>query len=272
MDKMILTASICGAETMKEHNPAVPYTTAELAAEARRSADAGASIIHLHVRYDDGTPTQDKARFQECIEAVRAACPDVIIQPSTGGAVGMTDDERLQPTELNPEMASLDCGTLNFGDDIFVNSKATIIAFAERMKQNRIKPELEVFDKSMIDTALRLYKQGYLVGPLHFNFVVGLEGGITAEMRDVSFLRDSIPPDATFTLTGVGRAAFPCVAMAAILGGNARVGLEDNIYLERGKKTPSNGDLVAKAAEIARLLGREIATPAEARQILSLVK
>lgn len=272
MDKMILTAAICGAETMKEHNPAIPYTAAELAAEARRSADAGAAIIHLHVRYDDGRPTQDKARFAECIEAVRAACPDVIIQPSTGGAVGMTDEERLQPTELFPEMASLDCGTLNFGDDIFVNSKATIIAFAERMKQNHIKPELEVFDKSMIDTALRLYKQGYLEWPLHFNFVVGLEGGISAEMRDISFLRDSLPAGATFTIAGIGRAAFPCVAMAAILGGHSRVGLEDNIYLERGIKTPSNGDLVAKAAEISRLLGREIATPAEARQILSLVK
>ena len=270
MDKMIITASICGAEVRKEQNPAVPYTVEEIAAEARRSAEAGASIIHLHVRRDDGTPTQNKARFAECIAAIRAACPAVIIQPSTGGATGMTDEERLQPTELFPEMASLDCGTTNFGDDIFVNAKSTIQAFAERMAQNRIKPELEVFDKSMIDTALRFYKNGFLAAPLHFNFVVGMEGGISAELRDVSFLRDSIPADASFTITGVGRAAFPCVAMAAILGGHARVGFEDNIYLEKGVKAESNGALVEKAARLAAMLGRPIAAPEEARQILHI--
>lgn len=270
MEKLILTAAICGAEVTKEHNPAVPYTAKELADEARRSADAGAAIIHLHVRYDDGTPTQDRERFRECIAAVREACPDVIIQPSTGGAAGMTDEERLQPTELFPEMASLDCGTLNFGDDIFTNTKSTIIAFAERMKENHIKPELECFDKSMIETALRLYKKGYLVGPLHFNFAVGVEGGISGEPRDIVFLRESIPQDATFTIAGIGRYAFPCAAMAAILGGHARVGLEDNIYLEKGVKAKSNGELVEKAAKLATLLGRQIASPAEARKILNL--
>ncbi|MDO4571898.1 MAG: 3-keto-5-aminohexanoate cleavage protein [Clostridia bacterium] len=272
MDKIILTAAICGAEVTKAHNPAVPYTVEEIAAEAKRSCDAGAAVIHLHVRCDDGRPTQDRERFRACIEAVRAACPEAIIQPSTGGAAGMTDEERLQPTELFPEMASLDCGTLNFGDDIFVNTKATIIAFAERMKQNHIKPELECFDKSMIDMALRLHKKGHIEAPLHFNFVVGLDGGISGELRDVAFLRDSIPQDATFTLTGIGRCAFPSVAMATLLGGHARVGLEDNIYLEKGLKAKSNGELVEKAASIARLLGREIASPAEARAILHLSK
>ncbi len=270
MEKLIIAAAICGAEVTKEHNPAVPYTTAELASEARRAADAGAAIIHLHVRYDDGTPTQDRERFRVCIEALRAACPDVIIQPSTGGAAGMTDEERLQPTELFPEMASLDCGTLNFGDDIFTNTKSTIIAFAERMKQNHIKPELECFDKSMIDTALRLYKKGCLSAPLHFNFAVGVDGGISGEVRDIAFLRDSIPPDATFTITGIGRCAFPSVALATLMGGHARVGLEDNIYMEKGVKAKSNGELVEKAAAISRLLGRQIASPAEARKILSL--
>lgn len=114
MEKLIITAAICGAEVLKEHNPAVPYTVEECVREARSAYDAGASIIHLHVRYDDGTPTQDKARFKVIMDAIREACPDVIIQPSTGGAVGMTDDERLQPTELHPEMATLDCGTFEF--------------------------------------------------------------------------------------------------------------------------------------------------------------
>ena len=127
MEKLIITAAICGAEVTKEHNPNVPYTVEEIGREAESAYNAGASIIHLHVRYDDGTPTQDKERFRECIEEIKKRCPDVIIQPSTGGAVGMSDEERLQPVELLPEMASLDCGTLNFGgDEIFVNTETTI--------------------------------------------------------------------------------------------------------------------------------------------------
>ena len=152
MEKLIITAAICGAEVLKEHNPAVPYTIEELVREAKSAYDAGASIIHLHVRWDDGTPTQDKGRFKEAIDAIKKEIPDIIIQPSTGGAVGMTDDERLQPTELKPEMATLDCGTLTFGgDEIFINTENTIKYFGKRMIELGIKPEIEVFDKSMID-------------------------------------------------------------------------------------------------------------------------
>ncbi len=169
MEKLIITAAICGAEVTKEQNPAVPYTVEECVREAKSAYEAGASIIHLHVRYDDGTPTQDKDRFKVIIDAIKAEIPDVIIQPSTGGAVGMTDDERLQPTELRPEMATLDCGTCNFGgDEIFVNTENTIKNFGKRMIEFGIKPELEVFDKSMIDMALRLHKQGFIQAPLHF--------------------------------------------------------------------------------------------------------
>ena len=216
MEKLIITACICGAEVTKEHNPAVPYTVEEIANEAYSAYKAGASIIHLHVRYDDGTPTQDKARFKECMDAIYAKCPDVIIQPSTGGAVGMSDDERLQPIELMPEMATLDCGTCNFGgDDIFVNTENTIKYFGERMIERNIKPEVEVFDKGMIDMAIRLNKKGFINSPMHFDF-------------------------------------------------------EDNVYLEKGVLAKSNGELVEKAVRIAKELGREIATPAEAREILGL--
>ena len=145
MEKLIITAAICGAEVLKEHNPAVPYTVEECAREAKSAYDAGASIIHLHVRNDDGQPTQDKNRFKQVMDAIRAVCPDVIIQPSTGGAVGMTNDERLQPTELLPEMATLDCGTLNFGgDEIFENTENTIKYFGQKMIERGIKPELDV--------------------------------------------------------------------------------------------------------------------------------
>lgn len=271
MEKLIITAAISGAEVLKEHNPAVPYTIEEFVREAKSAYDAGASIIHLHVRYDDGTPTQDKERFRVVMEAIKKVVPEVIIQPSTGGAVGMTDDERLQPTELLPEMATLDCGTLNFGgDEVFFNTENTIKYFGERMIKLGIKPELEVFDKSMIDMALRLSKKGFINNPMHFDFVMGVNGGITGELRDFMFLRNSIPQDATYTVAGVGRFEFP-LAMAAIIdGGNVRVGLEDNIYLSKGVLAGSNGELVAKVVRMAKELGREIATPADARRILGL--
>ena len=271
MEKLIITAAICGAEVLKEHNPAVPYTVEECVREAKSAYDAGASIIHLHVREDDGTPTQSKARFEKIINAIREVCPDVIIQPSTGGAVGMTNDERLQPTELMPEMATLDCGTLNFGgDDIFENTENTIKYFGERMIERGIKPECEVFDKSMIEMALRIAKKGMIKHPIHFDFVMGVNGGIGGDLRDFVFLRGSIPADATYTVAGVGRYEFPLAVAAIIDGGHVRVGFEDNVYLSKGVLAKSNGELVEKVVRLAKEFGREIATPAEAREILGL--
>ena len=272
MEKLIITAAICGAEVMKEHNPAVPYTVEECVREAKLAYNAGASLIHLHVRYDDGSPTQDKDRFEIIIKAIEAACPDVIIQPSTGGAVGMTDDERLQPTELKPEMATLDCGTLNFGgDEVFMNTENTIKYFGQRMIDLDIKPELEVFDKSMIDMALRLHKKGFIKSPMHFDFVMGVNGGIDGTLRDFVFMRGSIPSDATYTVAGMGRYEMTLAAAAIIDGGHVRVGFEDNVYLSRGVLAKSNGELVEKVVRMAKELGREIATPAEARVILGLI-
>ncbi|MDR2979486.1 MAG: 3-keto-5-aminohexanoate cleavage protein [Bacteroidales bacterium] len=271
MEKLIITAAISGAEVTKEMNPAVPYTKEEFVREAKSACDAGASIIHLHVRLDDGTPTQDKARFKEIMDAIYTVCPDVIIQPSTGGAVGMSNDERLQPTELNPEMATLDCGTLNFGgDEIFENTENTIKYFGQRMIERGIKPELEVFDKSMIDMALRLHKKGYIKSPMHFDFVMGVNGGIAGELRDFVFLRGSIPADATYTVAGIGRFEFPLAVVAIIDGGHVRMGFEDNVYLSKGVLAKSNGELVGKVVRLAKELGREIATPAETRKILGI--
>jgi len=271
MEKLIITAAICGAEVLKEHNPAVPYTVEECVREAKSAYDAGASLIHLHVREDDGTPTQSKERFKVIMDAIRKKCPDVIIQPSTGGAVGMTDDERLQPTELNPEMATLDCGTLNFGgDEVFMNTENTIKYFGDRMIERGIKPELEVFDKSMIEMALRLHKKGHIQKPMHFDFVMGVNGGIGGDIRDFAFLRGSIPSDATYTVAGVGRFEFPLAVLAIIDGGHVRVGFEDNVYLSKGVLAKSNGELVAKVVRLAKEFGREIANPTEARQILGL--
>jgi 3-keto-5-aminohexanoate cleavage enzyme len=271
MEKLIITAAISGAEVTKEHNPAVPYTVEEIGREALAAYEAGAAIIHLHVRHDDGTPTQDAARYAECIAEIKRLCPDVIIQPSTGGAVGMSNEERMQPLQLTPEMATLDCGTVNFGgDDIFVNTENTIKEFGARMIEIGTKPEVEVFDKGMIDTALRLAKQGYIKTPMHFNFVMGVTGGIAASVRDFAYLADSIPAGSTFTATGIGRHEFPMATLAIVAGGHVRVGFEDNIYLSKGVLAKSNGELVDKVVRIAKELGREIATPAEARGILGM--
>ena len=227
MEKLIITAAICGAEVTKEQNPAVPYTVEEIVREAKSAVDAGAAIVHLHVREDDGTPTQSKARFKTCIDAIYEVCPDVILIPSTGGAVGMTAEERLQPTELFPEMATLDCGTCNFGDEVFENTMPMMRDFGKRMLENQIKPEYE-------------------------------------------WLVNAIPAGSTWTATGIGRHAFTLAAPAIAMGGNVRVGFEDNLYLEKGVLAKSNGELVAKVVRIAKELGREIATSAEARKILNL--
>nr|MBQ6241706.1 3-keto-5-aminohexanoate cleavage protein [Lachnospiraceae bacterium] len=271
MEKLIITAAICGAEVTKEQNSAVPYTVEEIVREAKSAYDAGAAIVHLHVRWDDGTPTQDRERFRECIDAIKKEIPDVILIPSTGGAVGMSAEERLQPTELFPEMATLDCGTCNFGDDVFENTMPIMRAFGKRMLENHIKPEYECFEMGHLDTVLTMARKGQVPGaPMQFNFVLGVPGCTPATVDNLAWLVRSIPAGSTWTATGIGRAAFPMAAAAIVMGGNVRVGFEDNLYLERGVLAQSNGELVAKVVRLAKELGREIATPAEARKILGL--
>lgn len=271
MEKLIITAAICGAEVTKENNPAVPYTVEEIVREAKSAVEAGAAIVHLHVREDDGTPTQSKARFKECIDAIMKECPDVILIPSTGGAVGMTAEERLQPTELFPEMATLDCGTCNFGDDVFENTMPMMRAFGKRMMENNIKPEYECFEMGHLDTVLNMDRKGEVPGaPMQFNFVLGVQGCTPATVQNLAWMVNAIPAGSTWTATGIGRNAFTLAAAAIVMGGNVRVGFEDNLYLSRGVLAKSNGELVAKVVRLAKELGREVATSDEARQILGL--
>ena len=273
MDKLIITAAICGAEVTKEQNPAVPYTVEEIVREAKSAVDAGAAIVHLHVRYDDGTPTQSRDRFQECEEAILKECPNVILIPSTGGAVGMTPDERLQSTDTTPlpEMATLDCGTCNFGDEIFDNTMPTMRAFGKRMMERGIKPEYECFEMGHLDTILTMARKGQVPGaPMQFNFVLGVPGCTPATVDNLCWLVKNIPAGSTWTATGIGRYAFQLAAPAIVMGGNVRVGFEDNLYLERGVLAKSNGELVDKVVRMAKLLGREVANSDEAREILGL--
>ena len=271
MDKLVITCALSGAEVSKQQNPAVPYTVMEMATAAQEAVAAGAAVLHVHARYDDGRPTQDKERYRQILDAIRERCPETILQVSTGGATGMSREERMQPLQLDPEMATLDCGTLNFGgDEIFVNTENDIIAFAAAMHDRGVQYELECFDKGHVDLALRLHRKGLVQAPLRFSFVLGVNGGMSGERRDVQFLRDSIPEDASYSVAGVGRFEFPLAQYAIENGGHVRVGLEDNLYLERGVLAASNAQLVDKVVQMAARQGRAIATPEEARRILRM--
>jgi len=268
-DPAILTAAICGAETTREQTPYLPITADELGEEAAKCAAAGASVVHLHVRRDDGSPTQDRAFFEKAIRAIRARC-DVIVQTSTGGAVGMSAEERAQPLDCNPEMATLNAGSLNFGEDVFLNPFPMVREFAARMREKRIVPELECYDVGHVESCLWLAGQGVIDMPAHFDFVMGVRGGIAATEQNLRFLMGKLPPGCSFNVAGIGRFQLPMAELALRMGGHARCGLEDNIYLSKGVLAKGSYELVAEVAKLARAAGREIATPARARQLLRI--
>lgn len=268
MEKLIITVALNGAEVTREQNPHIPFTPEEIAEDAARCREAGAAMVHVHGRLPDGTPTQDAAVYKEIIDAIRART-DVIVQVSTGGAVGMTAAERLAPVTLRPEMASLTTGTVNFGNDVFLNPPDLIETFARTMRQYGVVPEIEAFDVGHIDNALALVQKGILELPLHFDFVMGVPGGIAPTLRNLLHMAESLPPGCTWSVAGIGRAELPLAVAAILMGGHVRVGLEDNLYYTRGVKA-TNVMLVERIVRLARELGRDVATPDEARRILGL--
>jgi len=269
MTPAILTAAICGAETTRAQTPYLPITADELAEEAAACARAGASVIHLHVRKDDGTPTQDRALFDKAIRAIRARC-DVIVQTSTGGAVGMSAEERAQPLECAPDMASLNAGSLNFGDEVFANPFPLVREFARRMREKRIVPELECYDAGHVDSCLLLAQEGAIDLPAHFDFVLGVRGGMAATEQNLRFLVSKLPEGCSFSVAGVGRHQLPMAELSLRLSGHARCGLEDNIYLSKGVLAKGSFELVERVASLARAAGRSVASVAEARKLLRL--
>jgi len=269
MQKLIITAALTGAEVTREQQPALPITPEEIAIAAAECAKAGASMVHVHARLPDGTPTQDKEIYRQIIAEVKKRC-DVIVQVSTGGAVGMTPQERLAPVTLKPEMATLSMGTVNFGGDVFMNPPAEMELFAQAMREQGVKPELEIFDSGMLTTVHRWLKKGLLTGPQHFDFVLGIPGGMAGTPEALMYLRSQLPAESTWTVAGIGSAQLPLGTLAIVLGGHVRVGFEDNVYYRKGELATSNAQLVARIARISRELGREIAMPDEARVILGL--
>ncbi|GGE05501.1 3-keto-5-aminohexanoate cleavage enzyme [Marinithermofilum abyssi] len=268
MDKLIITAALVGAEVTKEETPHLPVTPEEIGEAAAEACRAGASIAHIHVRDKEGRPSQDRDLYEVAINEIRRRC-DIIIQVSTGGAVGMTADERLQPLSLRPEMATLTTGTVNFGAGVFYNPPSDIETFAQRMKEYGVRPEFEIFDVGMVNNALHLVKKGLVSGHLHFDFVMGVPGGIPASAQNLLHLIALLPPEATWTVAGVGRYQLTMSALGVALGGHVRVGLEDNIYYRKGELA-TNTQLVERVVRIARELDRGIASPEEARQILGI--
>jgi len=270
VDKVIVTAAVVGAEVTRAQSPHVPYTPAEIAQAAVDAWRAGAAVVHLHARWPDGRPSQDPGHFREIVDRIRLAPSDVVIQCSTGGAVGMGVDERLGSLVDGAEMGTLNLGTMNFGDEIFANARPDIVRIAARLREKGLVPECEVYDAGMLDTLAWLLAKGHLAAPYHVQFVLGVPGGMGASERNLRFLREGLPEPAVWTGAGVGRAQLEIAALALRMGGHVRVGLEDNLYLAKGVLARGSAELVERAVAMAREVGREPATPEEARALLGL--
>lgn len=271
MEKLIITAALTGAEVTRDVQPNLPITPDEIAEAAYQCYLAGASIVHIHARDEEGNPTQSYDVYKEIKEKIEEKC-NIIFQPSTGGAVWHGPEERLQPVELKPEMATLSCGTCNFGPDVFMNSEEYMEKFASRMKELGVKPEMEIFERGMIENAKKLVKKGLAKAPVHFDFVLGVPGACPATPEDLMHMVKAIPEASTWTVAGIGRHELPLATMAILLGGHVRVGFEDNVYYSKGQLAKSNAELVERIVRIAKELDREIATPDEARKILGIVR
>src|SRR5690349_21304461 len=275
-DKVILSCALTGAVTTKKHCPAIPYTPVEIAEEAKRAYDAGAAVVHIHARTDAGAPTWSKDTFTRIMEETKKRCP-VLINWSTGGAGPMT--ERISHLALRPAIAALNMGSMNYAkwseakkqfafNFVFTNSFDDIIAFAKAMKEHNAKPEMECFDIGHTNSHVVLEDLGVIEAPFHFSFIMGVLGGIPATARHLAFQAEQVPAGSRWKVIGISRDQWPLAMAALSLGGDVRVGLEDNFYLPNGEMAASNGALVDAAVQLVKLSGRSVATLEETTQIL----
>ena len=269
MQPVIITAAMVGAEVTREQQPNLPVTPREIIEAAVECHAAGASITHIHVRDAVGNASQDGDIFREVVEGIRARC-DVITQVSTDGAIWMSAEERLQSIECHPDMATLTTGTVNFGEGVFMNNRGLVETFARRLREYGIVPEIEIFDVGMLDEAMRLRSLGLISDPIQFDFVMGVPGGLGPDPAHLVHMTRCLPPGSTWSVAGIGRHQLPLGTIALAMGGNVRVGFEDNIYYRKGHLAKSNAELVARIVRVAGELDRPVATPAQAREILQL--
>jgi 3-keto-5-aminohexanoate cleavage enzyme len=286
-DPVIITCAISGVVANKEQCPAIPYTPEEYAAEARRIVDQGGSMIHIHARKPDGTPSYEVEDFRAITDAILSEVDDVVVNYSTG-AVGVPIEKRITYLrDLRPEVAALNMGSMNYAkyssrrkdfvfQTVFENSFETIITFLKAMNELGIRPEHECFDSGHIANLDPLIDMGLLEGPLQIQCVMGVNGGIRPTARNLAHMSEQVPGGAegpnNWGVIGISRDQWMLAASALTLGGNVRVGLEDNFYLPNGEMARSNGDLVAKARQMTEDVGRRAATVEEARGLLGTQK
>jgi uncharacterized protein (DUF849 family) len=275
-DKVIISCALTGAVTSKQLCPAIPYTPVEIAEEAKRAYDAGAAIVHVHARTDQGLPSWDPATFAAIHEEIKKRCP-VLINWSTGGAGPMKD--RVEHLKTKPHIAALNMGSMNYAkwrkekasfafNFVFSNSFDDIIGFAKAIRAQGVKPEMECFDIGHTNSHRVLAELGLLEAPFHFSFIMGVLGGIPATARHLAFQAEQVPAGSRWKVIGISREQWPLAMAALSLGGDVRVGLEDNFYLPDGTMATSNGDLVAAAAHLVKLSGRSVASVDEAKLLL----
>ena len=271
-DSLVITVAPTGSASQWQRTPHLPITPAEIAQDAVRAYEAGASVAHIHVR-DPKTkaPWPSVELYREVMAGIRDKC-DMIVQLSTGGGgpYGITFEQRMCALELAPEFASLNVATMTFGEGVFMNPPDAVEKAARLMTEKGIRPEVECYDVGHIDLALRLKEKQLLSDPLRISLVLGVKGGIPATADNLIHMRRCLPTDCRWNTIAIGRAQFPLLTMGMLLGGDVRTGMEDNIYLAKGVLAKSNAELVSKIARIAKELGKEIATPSEARKILAL--
>ncbi|WP_205672342.1 3-keto-5-aminohexanoate cleavage protein [Ammoniphilus sp. YIM 78166] len=271
MEKLIITVAPTGAQTTRKHTPYVPLSPKEIADSVYEAWQAGAAIAHIHVRDESGNNTLNLDTYTEVVDRIQDKC-DIILNLTTAGGIDMKDEDRLRVCELRPEMATFDAGSMNFGSGVFLNSPVFLEQLAIKMKEYQIKPEIEIFDVGMIHNTLRMVKKGLLAPPFHFQFVLGVHGGMPATPKNLMYLAESIPADATWSAIGASKDQLAINTMSIILGGHVRVGMEDSVYYRQGELAQTNAQFVERIVDLSRTLGREVATPNEAREILGLGK
>ena len=274
--KVMITVAVSGSRPTKEMNPAVPYTPGEIIDAALESYKAGAAIVHVHVRDPKtGVPVYRAELYKEVLEGIRRKC-DMIVNLTTSGLflAGEKEEEgiarRLQPVLLKPELCSFDLGSMNFHDRVFVNPPNWAEAATRCMRENGVKPEIEVFDVGHIYQALDLIKRGLIDPPPYFQLCMGVRWGMEGTAENLVFMKSKLPSEAVWSALGVARAQLPMITMATLMGGNVRVGFEDNLFLKQGVLAASNAQLVEMAKDMVERLGYEVAKPGEARRILGL--
>ena len=272
MTACIITCAITGSLPRKQDNPAVPITPTEQVESTQEAYEAGASLVHLHVRNDDGSPTSSPDRFALVMDGIRQYCPGMIVQFSTGGRSG-AGRERGEHLALRPDMASLATGSVNFPTRVYDNSPDLVDWLAEEMVAHHIKPEVEVFDLSMLFQAAKMQADGRIKGALHVQFVMGIRNAMPTDRHVFDFYVQTLrrlSPDATFTGAGIGRDALTVARWSLEAGGHVRTGMEDNVRLDRDNLAPSNAALVKQVVQLVHDAGREVASPRVARQLLGL--